>query len=93
MTILDSTIVTVALPTIQRSLHFTQAGLAWVVDAYLITYAGLLLLAGRLGDLLGRKKIFLGGVALFTASSVLCGLADSQGMLVGAASPRVRARH
>ena len=84
MTILDSTIVTVALPTIQRSLHFTQAGLAWVVDAYLITYAGLLLLAGRLGDLLGRKKIFLGGVALFTASSVLCGLADSQGMLVGA---------
>ena len=84
MTIVDSTIVNVALPTIQRNLHFSQAGLAWVIDAYLITYAGLLLLAGRLGDLVGRKKVFLGGVALFTVSSALCGFSDSQGMLVGA---------
>ncbi len=82
MTVVDATIVNVALPTIQRSLHFTQASLAWVIDAYLITYAGLLLLAGRLGDLVGRKRVFLAGVALFTASSALCGFSDSQGMLV-----------
>jgi EmrB/QacA subfamily drug resistance transporter len=84
MTVIDATIVNVALPTIQRNLHFSQAGLAWVIDAYLITYAGFLLLAGRMGDLVGRKKVFLGGVALFTLSSALCGLADSQAMLVAA---------
>ncbi len=84
MNILDQTIVNVALPTIQRSLHFTQVDLAWVIDAYLITFGGLLLLAGRLGDLVGRKKIFLGGVALFTVSSALCGLATSQAILIGA---------
>ena len=67
MNILDQTIVNVALPTIQRDLHFSQASLAWVIDAYLITFAGSLLLAGRLGDLFGRKKVFLVGVALFTA--------------------------
>ena len=66
MNILDQTIVNVALPTIQRDLHFSQASLAWVIDAYLITFAGTLLLAGRLGDLIGRKKVFLVGVALFT---------------------------
>jgi MFS family permease len=61
MNMLDQTIVNVALPTIQRSLHFTQVNLAWVIDAYLVTFGGFLLLAGRLGDLVGRKKTFLGG--------------------------------
>jgi MFS family permease len=67
MNMLDQTIVNVALPTIQRSLHFSQANLAWVIDAYLITFGGFLLLAGRLGDLIGRKKTFLSGVVVFTA--------------------------
>ena len=84
MNTLDQTIVNVALPTIQHDLHFTQSALAWVIDAYLITFAGALLLAGRLGDLVGRKKVFLIGVALFTLSSAACGAADSQAMLVGA---------
>ncbi len=84
MNVLDQTIVNVALPTIQRSLHFTQVNLAWVVDGYLITFGGFLLLAGRLGDLIGRKKTFLVGVSLFTVSSALCGLADSQAMLIAA---------
>ena len=82
MNILDQTIVNVALPTIQRDLHFSQASLAWVIDAYLITFAGSLLLAGRLGDLIGRKKVFLVGVALFTLASVACGAADSQILLI-----------
>jgi EmrB/QacA subfamily drug resistance transporter len=72
------------LPTIQHDLHFTQASLAWVIDAYLITFAGALLLAGRLGDLVGRKKVFLVGVALFTLASAACGAADSQFLLIGA---------
>jgi EmrB/QacA subfamily drug resistance transporter len=84
MNILDQTIVNVALPTIQRDLHFSQASLAWVIDAYLITFAGTLLLAGRLGDLFGRKKVFLVGVALFTTASVACGAADSQILLISA---------
>jgi EmrB/QacA subfamily drug resistance transporter len=84
MNTLDQTIVNVALPTIQRDLHFTQASLAWVIDAYLITFAGALLLAGRLGDLIGRKKVFLVGVALFTLASAACGAADTQALLVGA---------
>ena len=84
MNTLDQTIVNVALPTIQRDLHFTQASLAWVIDAYLITFAGALLLAGRLGDLIGRKKVFLVGVALFTLSSAACGAANTQALLVGA---------
>ena len=84
MNTLDQTIVNVALPTIQRDLHFTQASLAWVIDAYLISFAGALLLAGRLGDLIGRKKVFLVGVALFTLASVACGAADTQAMLIGA---------
>jgi EmrB/QacA subfamily drug resistance transporter len=84
MNVLDQTIVNVALPTIQRSLHFSQVSLAWVVDGYLITFGGFLLLAGRLGDLVGRKKTFLVGVSVFTASSALCGLATSQAMLIAA---------
>ncbi len=82
MNILDQTIVNVALPTIQRDLHFSQASLAWVVDAYLITFGGALLLAGRLGDLVGRKKVFLVGVALFAVSSAACGAANSQLLLI-----------
>ncbi len=83
MMVLDSTIVNVALPSIQRDLHFTQGNLTWVIDGYLITFGGLLLLAGRLGDLVGRKRVFLTGLVLFTAASVLCGIATSQGMLIG----------
>ena len=84
MIVLDQTIVNVALPSIQDDLGFSQANLAWVVNAYLITFGGLLLLAGRLGDLIGRKTLFMAGLALFTAASALCGLAQSQEMLVGA---------
>jgi EmrB/QacA subfamily drug resistance transporter len=84
MMVLDATIVNVALPSIQRDLHFTQANLTWVIDGYLITFGGFLLLAGRLGDLVGRKRIFLSGLVLFTAASILCGVADSQAMLIGA---------
>src|ERR1700744_301591 len=84
MIVLDQTIVNVALPSIQRDLKFSTSSLAWVVNAYLIAFGGLLLLAGRLGDLVGRKRIFLTGLAGFTAASALCGLDDSQAMLVGA---------
>ncbi len=84
MIVLDMTIVNVALPSIKNDLGFSQASLAWVVNAYLIAYAGVLLLAGRLGDLLGRKRIFLIGLAAFTAASVLCGLSVSQPMLIAA---------
>jgi len=82
MIVLDSTIVNVALPAIQHDLHFTQANLTWVVNAYLITFGSFLLLAGRLGDLIGRKRVFLSGLALFTGASALCGAADSQGLLI-----------
>ena len=82
MIVLDMTIVNVALPSIKNDLGFSQAGLAWVVNAYLIAYAGVLLLAGRLGDLFGRKRIFLLGLIAFTAASVLCGLSVSQPMLI-----------
>jgi EmrB/QacA subfamily drug resistance transporter len=84
MIILDMTIVNVALPSIQRDLHFSQANLAWVVNAYLITFGGLLLLAGRLGDLVGRRKLFLIGLAAFVAASALCGAAQSETMLIAA---------
>src|SRR5947199_9990444 len=84
MIVLDQTIVNVALPSIQRDLGFSTSNLAWVVNAYLIAFGGLLLLAGRLGDLLGRKRVFLTGLAVFTAASAVCGLADSQAVLVGA---------
>src|ERR1700684_3031559 len=82
MTSLDGTIVTVALPPIQRDLGFSQSGLAWVVNAYLIAFGGLLLLAGRLGDLAGRKRIFITRLAVFTLVSLACGLSPSQTMLV-----------
>ena len=84
MIILDQTIVNVALPSIQSDLGFSQSSLAWVVNAYLIAFGGLLLLAGRLGDLLGRKRIFMAGLAVFTVASLLCGLAQSQELLIGA---------
>jgi EmrB/QacA subfamily drug resistance transporter len=84
MIVLDVTVVNVALPSIQDDLHFSTSSLAWVVNAYLISFGGLLLLAGRFGDLIGRRSIFLAGVGLFTAASLLCGLAQSQTMLVAA---------
>ena len=82
MIVLDSTIVAVAVPDIQRDLGFSAAGVAWVVNAYLVAFAGLLLLAGRLGDLLGAWRVFLAGLAVFTVASLLCGLAGSAGLLV-----------
>ncbi|MFD4629058.1 MFS transporter [Streptomyces sp. NPDC058284] len=84
MTIIDGNIVTVAMPAVQADLGFTAAGLAWVVNAYLIAFGGLLLLAGRLGDLVGRKRMFVSGLAVFTTASVLCGVATDQGMLIAA---------
>src|ERR687898_527350 len=84
MIVLDITIVNVALPSIQADLGFSQNDLAWVVNAYLIPFGGLLLLAGRVGDLIGQRRVFLAGLALFTVASALCALAQSQGMLIGA---------
>jgi EmrB/QacA subfamily drug resistance transporter len=84
MIVLDVTIVNVALPAIQRQLHFSQGNLTWIVNAFLITFGSLLLLAGRLGDLAGRKRVFLAGLTIFTASSLLCGVAPSQAALIGA---------
>ncbi|RJL24446.1 DHA2 family efflux MFS transporter permease subunit [Bailinhaonella thermotolerans] len=84
MTILDGSIVTVALPAIQHDLGFSPAGLSWILNAYLIAFGGLLLLAGRLGDLIGRRAMFLAGNVVFTAASVLAGLAVSPGMLIAA---------
>jgi EmrB/QacA subfamily drug resistance transporter len=84
MTILDQTVVNVSLPSIQRDLGFSQSGLAWTVNAYLIAFGGLLLLAGRLGDLIGRTRIFVAGLTVFTIASALCGLSTSQGMLLAA---------
>jgi EmrB/QacA subfamily drug resistance transporter len=84
MIVLDTTIVNVALPAIQRDLHFDQGNLTWVINAFLVTFGSLLLLAGRLGDLFGRRRVFLAGVIVFTGASILCGLAPSQGALIGA---------
>jgi EmrB/QacA subfamily drug resistance transporter len=84
MIILDQTIVNVALPSIQGDLGFSQSSLAWVVNAYLIAFGGLLLLAGRLGDLIGRRRVFMAGLALFTVASLLCGAAQTEAMLIGA---------
>jgi EmrB/QacA subfamily drug resistance transporter len=84
MIVLDVTIVNVALPSIQQDLHFSQANLTWVVNAFLVTFGSLLLLAGRLGDLLGRKRVFLAGVIGFTVASLLCGVAPSAGALIAA---------
>src|SRR6266540_4197345 len=84
MIVLDVTIVNVALPSIRGDLGFSQTSLAWVVNAYLLTYGGFLLLGGRLGDLFGARRLFLAGITLFTLASLACGLANSQGLLVGA---------
>jgi EmrB/QacA subfamily drug resistance transporter len=82
MIVLDTTIVNVALPAIQRDLHFTQGNLTWIVNAFLVTFGSFLLLAGRLGDLLGRKRVFLAGVVVFTVASALCGFGPNQGFLI-----------
>ena len=82
MMVLDATIVNVALPSMQRDLGFSQANLAWVIDAYMIAFGSFLLLAGRLGDLLGRKRLFLTGLVVFTLASVACGIADDQVVLI-----------
>jgi EmrB/QacA subfamily drug resistance transporter len=84
MIVIDATIVNVALPSIQEDLGFSQSNLAWVVNAYLIAFGGLLLLAGRIGDLIGQRRIFLIGLGVFTAASLLCAVASSQGMLIAA---------
>ena len=84
MIVLDATIVNVALPSIRDDLGFTEESLAWVVNAYLLTFGGFLLLGGRLGDLFGHRRLFLGGIALFTLASLACGLSTTQGMLIAA---------
>jgi EmrB/QacA subfamily drug resistance transporter len=84
MIVLDTTIVNVALPSIRGDLGFSETSLAWVVNAYLLTFGGFLLLGGRLGDLFGHRRLFLVGVSLFTVASVVCGLSTTQGLLVGA---------
>src|SRR3954470_17450437 len=84
MIVLDATVVNVALPSIQDDLGFSPASLAWVVNAYLVAFGGLLLLAGGLGDLLSRRSVFLSGLAVFTVASAACGLAQSEAMLVAA---------
>src|SRR3954449_11797180 len=83
MVILDATIVNVALPSIQKDLGLSEANLQWIVNAYTLVFGGFLLLCGRLGDLLGRKRLFLIGLVIFTAASLLDGLAQSEGMLIG----------
>ena len=84
MIVLDATIVNVALPSIQDDLGFSQSNLAWVVNAYLIAFGGLLLLAGRIGDLIGQRRVFLAGLAIFTVASLLCAVAQTQEMLIAA---------
>src|SRR3989440_10048942 len=84
MIVLDTTIVNVALPSIRVNLGFSETSLAWVVNAYLLTFGGFLLLAGRLGDLFGHRRLFLIGITLFTLASLACGLATTQGFLVTA---------
>src|SRR5881398_2418746 len=84
MIVLDTTIVNVALPSIRNDLGFSQTSLAWVVNAYLLTFGGFLLLGGRLGDLFGHRRLFLIGIALFTLASLACGLSTTQELLVGA---------
>jgi EmrB/QacA subfamily drug resistance transporter len=84
MIVVDTTVVNVALPSIRASLGFSQTSLAWVVNAYMITFGGFLLLAGRLGDLFGQRRLFLAGTAAFTTASLVCGVSTSQGMLLAA---------
>src|SRR5436305_8942616 len=83
MVILDATIVNVALPSIQKDLDLSEGGLQWIINAYTLVFGGFLLLGGRAGDLLGRKRLFLIGLVIFTGASLLNGLATSNGMLVG----------
>src|ERR1700704_4608839 len=84
MIVLDTTIVNVALPSIREDLRFTETSLVWVVNAYMLTYGGFLLLGGRLGDLYGQRRLFVSGILFFTAASLVCGLANSQWLLVAA---------
>src|SRR3989441_9138236 len=84
MIVLDVTIVNVALPSIREDLGFSETSLAWVVNAYLLTYGGFLLLGGRLGDLFGHRRLFLVGIALFTVASLCCGFANTQWFLITA---------
>ncbi|HZR69089.1 MAG TPA: MFS transporter, partial [Burkholderiales bacterium] len=84
MIVLDSTVVNVALPSIREDLGFSQTALVWVVNAFMLTYGGFLMLGGRLGDLFGKRRLFLGGIVAFTLASLACGLAGSQAMLVAA---------
>src|SRR5262249_7967490 len=84
MIVLDVTIVNVALPSIKEDLDFSDSSLSWVVNAYLLTYGGFLLLGGRLGDLFGHRRLFIAGIALFTLASLVCGLSHTQGMLISA---------
>jgi EmrB/QacA subfamily drug resistance transporter len=86
MIVLDTTIVNVALPSIRDDLHFSSTSLAWIVNAYLLTFGGFLLLGGRLGDLFGQRRLFVAGIALFTVASLCCGLSTSQGLLIAARS-------
>src|SRR2546429_205998 len=82
MLVTDATIVNVALPSIQRSLHFSAAGLSWVVNAYTLAFGGLLLLGGRAGDILGHRRVFVAGITLFTVASLFGGLATAPGWLL-----------
>src|SRR5215510_10162210 len=84
MIVLDTTIVNVALPSIRADLGFSETSLAWVVNAYMLTFGGFLLLGGRLGDLFGHRRMFLSGIVLFTAASLACGVAQSQEFLIAA---------
>src|SRR6186997_824741 len=84
MIVVDTTVVNVALPSIRNDLGFSQTSLAWVVNAYMLTFGGFLLLGGRLGDLFGHRRLFVGGIALFTTASLACGLATSQTFLITA---------
>src|SRR5258706_1160231 len=84
MIILDMTVVNIALPSIARGLHFSEPSLSWVLNAYTLTFGGLLLLGGRAGDILGRRRVFIAGIALFTAASLAGGLATSAPMLLAA---------
>src|SRR6476469_7218581 len=84
MIVLDTTIVNVALPSIRTDLGFSETSLVWVVNAYMLTFGGFLLLGGRLGDLYGHRRLFLAGLAVFTAASLACGVAGSQALLVAA---------
>src|SRR3954463_13190107 len=88
MVVLDATIVNVALPSIQADLHLSDSGLQWIINAYTLVFGGFLLLGGRLGDLLGRKRLFLAGLVIFTGASLLDGFATSDAMLIGAPAPQ-----